>query len=99
MKHFHAEGQLEFRSLFVSRRAPFDLFETKKKRNTIKLYVRRVFIMDDCDEHNPEWLNFVTDFVASEDFPLNISRMILQQNNILRVTKMNLSRSASKYFL
>lgn len=81
--HNKAEGRIEYTNLlFVPSAAPFDLFHPERKHG-VKLYVRRVFIADDCEGLMPRWLRFVRGIVDSEDLPLNISRETLQHNPVL----------------
>lgn len=82
--HTHAEGTMDYTTLFyIPRKAPFDMYYADY-RPGVKLYVKRVFITDDDKELMPVYLRFLRGVIDSEDLPLNVSREILQQNNILR---------------
>lgn len=81
--HSHAEGSMEFWSLvYIPSKAPFNIWNNERAHG-LKLYVKKVFIMDDCKELLPTWLRFVRGVVDSEDLPLNVSREILQSNKII----------------
>jgi molecular chaperone HtpG len=85
--HTRAEGTLEYTTLFyIPAKAPLDLYQTDYKTG-VKLYVKRVFIMDDSKELLPQYLRFVRGIIDSEDLPLNVSREILQQNRVLTSIK------------
>ncbi|MFU8849347.1 MAG: molecular chaperone HtpG, partial [Opitutales bacterium] len=81
--HFKAEGKVEYTCLlYVPSQKPFDLFNPERKHK-VKLYVRRIFITDDCEELVPAYLRFLRGVVDSEDLPLNVSREVLQHNPLV----------------
>ena len=92
--HNQVEGRREYSSLlYVPRRAPFDLYNRESPRG-VKLYVQRVFIMDDAEQFLPLYLRFVRGVVDSKDLPLNVSRELLQQNDDVRAMRQALARRA-----
>ena len=92
--HFKIEGTQLFTGLFfIPKRPPFDLFD-QDKRHGVRLYVKRVFIMDDCDDLLPRWLRFMRGVIDSDDLPLNVSRELLQDSSMVRTIRKQVVRKS-----
>ena len=90
--HFRAEGTVEFVGLlWLPKRAPFDLDDPRRQRG-VRLFVKRVLVMEDCDAVLPQWLRFARGLVDSDDLPLNVSRELLQESSTLRTIKKSVTR-------
>ena len=88
--HWNVEGATEFRALiYIPQKAPFEMFMPEEKHRGVQLYVKRVFITDNCEELAPQYLRFLRGVVDSSDLPLNISREMLQENRLIRVMRKN----------
>nr|AHV91028.1 heat shock protein 90 [Paramikrocytos canceri] len=99
VSHFKVEGEFDYSAvLFLPSRAPFDLFDSQKKNKNIKLYVKRVFIMDDCEKMVPNWLNFVVGVIDSEQLDLNVSREMLQESSTIKNIRENITLKCIKLF-
>ena len=83
--HYSAEGKIEFKALlYLPAKAPFDMFQQEGTKHGIHLYVKRIFIMDNCEALLPRYLRFAKGVVESNDLPLNVSREILQEDVIIK---------------
>lgn len=92
--HFRIEGMQQFTGLlFVPGQAPFDMF-TPEGKHGVRLYVKRVFIMEDCKELLPQWLRFIKGVVDSDDLPLNVSRELLQDSRLVRTIEKQVVKKA-----